>query len=122
MNGNERDREDRIHAECPHCSFRFFDPDGPLRAGQELACPRCAGVFRVCSLYPAEFDHGEGAYCLLDSSALVRAGAREEGCCLEAIGWIAERARKQGLQEITLDVEFEEPSLRWVTIEVVSAC
>jgi hypothetical protein len=92
-----------------------------LRVRQELSCPQCDGAFRVCSLHPPEFDHPEGEYSLLDSQALVRAGSREEGCSLEAIGWIADRASKQGLQEVILDVSFEEPSLRWVTIEVISA-
>lgn len=118
---SEIEKQTQIQAECPHCSFRFFDPEGPLRVGQELWCPQCNGVVRVCSLHPPEFDYPEREYSLLDSQALLRAGAREEGCRLQAISWIANRARKQGLQEIILDISFEEPSMTWVTIEVISA-
>ena len=46
-----------VRAECPHCSFRFADPDEPLQEGMELICPECGGIFYVLSLRPPEFHY-----------------------------------------------------------------
>ena len=45
-----------LRAECPHCSFRFADPEEPLQESAQLGCPECRGVFYVLSLRPPVFD------------------------------------------------------------------
>jgi len=109
-------------AECPHCSFRFADPDDPLQEGDELICPECHGVFCVLSLDPPEFHHADthDVPGPLFTHALVAKGMRGDSPWMEDIAGVVERARKQGLPGITLHVRFEEPDRDRLNIEILS--
>lgn len=109
-------------AECPHCSFRFADPDATLQEGAELICPECGGIFYVLSLHPPEFHYAD-TYDVpgpLFSQALVAEGMSGESPWIEDVAGVVERARKQGLPGITLHISFEEPDRDVLSIEVVS--
>jgi hypothetical protein len=111
-----------IKAECPHCSFRFADPDEPLREGDELACPECRGIFSVLSLHPPEFHWVNPCNPLagLFMHALIAKGMSGVTCWSEDIANLAERARKQGLPGVTFRVSFEEPQRDQFTVEILS--
>jgi hypothetical protein len=111
-----------VQAECPHCSFRFADPDGPLQEGAELICPECHGFFHVISLHPPQFHYVKTCDVPgpLIGHALVAKGMNGEGCWMEDVADVVERARKQGLRGITLRVDFKEPDRDRLSIEILS--
>ena len=111
-----------LRAECPHCSFRFADPEEPLHEGAELGCPECRGIFYVLSLHPPVFDvvdarDGRASLFMHD---LIVERMSEAGSRPESVALVVERARKQGLRGITFRVSFEEPSRDLVTIPILS--
>ncbi len=111
-----------IQAECPHCSFRFADPDDPLREGDQLICPECHGIFYVLSLHPPEFhdvDAGDTPASLFTHD-LVAEGMSAVGCCGDELARVVERARKQGLRGVTIRVGFEELGQDGMSIEILS--
>jgi hypothetical protein len=109
-----------IRAECPHCSFKFDDPDAPLQEGDQLICPECRGIFYVLSIHPPEFHWASsGALGSLFAEALIAKGMSDAGSS-DDISHVVERARKQGLAGITFQVCFEEPGSNRITIEVLS--
>jgi hypothetical protein len=111
-----------VLAECPHCSFRFADPEDPLQAGDELICPQCDGTFYVLSLGPPEFHDVKTNEVpgLLFTHALVAKGMCGDSPWIEDVAAVVERARKQGLKGITVRVSFEDFGVDRLNIEIVS--
>jgi len=111
-----------LPAECPHCSFRFADPDDPLQEGDQLICPECHGIFDVLSLHPPEFHYVNpcGTPACLFTHDLVAEGMSAVGCLSEDVERVVERARKQGLRGVTIRVGFEELAQDGMSVEILS--
>jgi hypothetical protein len=51
---------------------------------------------------------------------LLAEGMSGEGCWIEDVAGVVERARKQGLRGITLRVDFEDPDRDRISIKILS--